>query len=207
MIAIIDYRAGNLRSVERALRYLGLECAITGDPQKIRDAERVIFPGVGAAGKAMETISSLGLDKVIHEVVARGVPFLGICLGTQIILEESEEDSARCLGIIPGRCVRFPDQGLKIPHMGWNTLQKCGEHPLFEGVDESAQFYFVHSFYPSPEGQGLAMATTSYGIEFTSVMARGNVVATQFHPEKSGRPGLRMLKNFSLWDGRSGVKA
>jgi imidazole glycerol-phosphate synthase subunit HisH len=207
MIAIIDYRAGNLRSVERALNFLGLECTITSDPQTIGNAERVIFPGVGAAGKAMETISSLGLDKVIREVVERGTPFLGICLGTQIILEESEEDSARCLGIIPGRCVKFTESKLKIPHMGWNTIRKCGGHPIFEGVEESAQFYFVHSFYPSPEGQGLAMATTSYGIEFTSVMARGNVVATQFHPEKSGRPGLRMLKNFSLWDGRWGAKA
>jgi imidazole glycerol-phosphate synthase subunit HisH len=202
MIAIIDYRAGNLRSVERALRYLGLECAITSNLDQIRTAERVIFPGVGAAGKAMETIASLGLDEVIRDVVGRGTPFLGICLGTQIILEESEEDEARCLGIIPGKARRFPETGLKIPHMGWNTLQECGPHPIFEGVGASAQFYFVHSYYPDPEGPGLSMARTSYGVEFASVIARGNVVATQFHPEKSGQPGLRMLKNFSLWNGR-----
>jgi imidazole glycerol-phosphate synthase subunit HisH len=203
MIAIIDYRAGNLRSVERALKYLGLECAITSDHRMIREAERVIFPGVGAAGAAMETITSLGLDGVIHEVVARGTPFLGICLGTQIILEESEEDGARCLGIIPGTARRFREAGLKIPHMGWNTLDRCGSHPIFEGVDVDAQFYFVHSFYPDPEGQGLAVARTSYGIDFASVIARGNVVATQFHPEKSGRPGLAMLENFSRWDGKA----
>ncbi len=201
MIAIIDYRAGNLRSVERALKYLGLECAITGDAREILGAERVIFPGVGAAGKAMETLASLGLDKIIHAVVEKGTPFLGICLGTQIILEESEEDGARCLGIIPGKARRFPDTGLKIPHMGWNTLQRCRSHTVFEGVDPSAQFYFVHSFYPDPAGEGFAVARTSYGIEFASVIARGSVVATQFHPEKSGGPGLALLRNFSRWNG------
>ena len=201
MIAIIDYRAGNLRSVARALQYLGLECAITGDAREILGAERVIFPGVGAAGKAMETLASLGLDKIIHAVVEKGTPFLGICLGTQIILEESEEDGARCLGIIPGKARRFSGTGLKIPHMGWNTLQSCRSHPVFEGVDPSAQFYFVHSFYPDPAGEGFAVARTSYGIEFASVIARGSVVATQFHPEKSGGPGLALLRNFSRWNG------
>lgn len=201
MIAIIDYRAGNLRSVARALEYLGLECSITGNAREILGAERVIFPGVGAAGKAMETLASLGLDAVIHAVVEKGTPFLGICLGTQIILEESEEDGARCLGVMPGKARRFPETGLKIPHMGWNTLRKCGSHPIFEGVDPSAQFYFVHSFYPDPADESLAVARTSYGIEFASVIARANVVATQFHPEKSGRPGLALLRNFSLWNG------
>lgn len=202
MIAIIDYQAGNLRSVERALLYLGLRCAITRSVQDIRRAERVVFPGVGAAGKAMETIRSFGLDEVIREVVAGGTPFLGICLGTQIILDRSEEDHARCLGIIPGTVRRFPDTGIKIPHMGWNTIRKKADHPLFEGIDDHAQFYFVHSFYPDPSRDSDGIACTSYGIEFVSVIARDNIVATQFHPEKSGKPGLRMLENFSRWDAK-----
>ncbi len=202
MIAIIDYRAGNLRSVQRALAYLDLECVITDRPDIIRNAERVIFPGVGAAGKAMETIISAGLDKVIHEVAACGKPFLGICLGTQIILEESEEDNARCLGLIQGRARRFQDIGEKIPHMGWNTLKLKKSHPVLSGIDPDAQFYFVHSYYPDPKREDDSIATTCYGMEFTSVMARGSIVATQFHPEKSGNPGLNILRNFARWDGR-----
>lgn len=205
MIAIIDYRAGNLRSVERALAYIGLQCTITGDIGRIREAQRVIFPGVGAAGKAMETITSLGLDRIIHEVVDRGTPFLGICLGTQIILDESEEDDARCLGIIQGTVRRFPQGGEKIPHMGWNTLKKVKDHPVLAGIDAHAQFYFVHSFYPDPSRRDDIAACTSYGIDFASAISRDNVFATQFHPEKSGRQGLQILKNFSLWDGRPGL--
>ncbi len=203
MIAIIDYRAGNLRSVERACRHLNLVCRITSSPQEIQDAERVIFPGVGAAGKAMETIVSLGLDAVIREVAERGTPFLGICLGTQIILDESREDSARCLGIIPGRVERFSEiMEEKIPHMGWNTLEKRIDHPLLAGVDPGAQFYFVHSYYPKPLHEDDTAAYTFYGIRFTSMIARGNVAAVQFHPEKSGRNGLALLENFSRWDGK-----
>ncbi|HOD72385.1 MAG TPA: imidazole glycerol phosphate synthase subunit HisH [Deltaproteobacteria bacterium] len=202
MIAIIDYRAGNLRSVERALRHLGVECRITARIDEIREAGRVIFPGVGAAGKAMETIASLGLDDIICEVARRGTPFLGICLGTQIILDESEEDGARCLGIIEGVVRRFPDMNEKIPHMGWNTLEKKIDHPLLEGIEPDAQFYFVHSYYPVPAHSEDAAAYTSYGIRFASMIARGNVAAVQFHPEKSGRPGLKLLENFSRWDGR-----
>ncbi len=203
MIAIIDYRAGNLRSVERACRHLNLDCRITSSPQEIRDAERVIFPGVGAAGKAMETIVSLGLDAVIREVAGRGTPFLGICLGTQIILDESREDSARCLGIIPGTVERFPEtMGEKIPHMGWNTLERRIDHPLLAGIEPEAQFYFVHSYYPEPLRGDDAVAHTFYGIRFASMIARGNVAAVQFHPEKSGRPGLALLENFSRWDGK-----
>ncbi len=202
MIAIINYRAGNLRSVERALSHLGLACSITSDLSLIRDADRVVFPGVGAAGKAMENIRELGLDAVIHEVVNMGKPFLGICLGTQIILDTSEEDRAACLGLIRGTVRRFPDTGEKIPHMGWNTLNNRIDHPVFEGVDRAAQFYFVHSYYPDPAIQKDVAAWTSYGIDFASVITRGNVFATQFHPEKSGSQGLLILKNFSLWDGR-----
>jgi len=204
MIAIIDYRAGNLRSVERACRHLNLDCRITSSPQEIRDAERVIFPGVGAAGKAMETIISLRLDDVIREVADRGTPFLGICLGTQIILDQSREDDARCLGIIPGMVERFPaTMGVKIPHMGWNTIEKRIDHPLLAGLDPRSQFYFVHSYYPKPLREDDAAAYTFYGIRFASMIARDNVAAVQFHPEKSGRPGLDLIKNFSRWDGRA----
>ncbi|HPA85941.1 MAG TPA: imidazole glycerol phosphate synthase subunit HisH, partial [Deltaproteobacteria bacterium] len=143
-----------------------------------------------------------GLDDIICEVARRGTPFLGICLGTQIILDESEEDGARCLGIIEGVVRRFPDMNEKIPHMGWNTLEKKIDHPLLEGIEPDAQFYFVHSYYPVPAHSEYAAAYTSYGIRFASMIARGNVAAVQFHPEKSGRPGLKLLENFSRWDGR-----
>jgi imidazole glycerol-phosphate synthase subunit HisH len=202
VIAIIDYKAGNLRSVERALKHLGISCTITAEPNEIMNAERVIFPGVGAAGKAMETIHELEIDKIIHEVIERGTPFLGICLGTQIIFGSSQEDSAICLGIISGTVRKFPDMGEKIPHMGWNTLVKAKDHPLFHGIDNDAWFYFVHSYYPEPANMEDVAARTSYGITFASAVSRGNVFATQFHPEKSGRPGLKILDNFSRWNGR-----
>ena len=201
MIAIIDYRAGNLRSVERALRHLGLPCIITGDAAEIAAADRVIFPGVGAAGKAMETIRATGLDRTIHKVVERGTPFLGICLGTQIIFDASEEDAATCLGIFPGKARRFPDRGEKIPHMGWNTLQLIRNHPLLHGVNRHDWFYFVHSYYPDPYDDADVVTRTSYCVDFASAVSRGNVFATQFHPEKSGEPGLKILENFSRWDG------
>ncbi|HPI92502.1 MAG TPA: imidazole glycerol phosphate synthase subunit HisH [Deltaproteobacteria bacterium] len=202
MIAIIDYRAGNLRSVQRALTHLGLPCTITSQASDIAAAERVIFPGVGAAGKAMETIREIGLDRTIHEVIERGTPFLGICLGTQVIFTASEEDTATCLGVFPGTVRRFPVMGEKIPHMGWNTLRHVRSHPLLHGVDESAWFYFVHSYYPDPSEAADVVTLTSYGMEFASAVSRGNVFATQFHPEKSGAPGLRILENFSRWDGK-----
>lgn len=202
MIAIIDYRAGNLRSVERALKHLGLSCAITANPSDILGAERVIFPGVGAAGKAMETIRELKIDFTISEVISRGIPFLGICLGTQIIFESSEEDTATCLGIIPGTVRKFPDMGEKIPHMGWNTIVRTKDHPLLYGVESDAWFYFVHSYYPDPAEEQYIVAQTTYGIEFASAISRQNVFATQFHPEKSGHPGLKILENFSKWDGK-----
>ncbi len=203
MIAIVDYKAGNLRSVERALRHIGADCIITAHPHAILNAERVIFPGVGAAGKAMEAIMNTGLDRVLCEVVGHGNPFLGICLGTQVILEESEEDGGiKCLGIIPGKTRRFPEMGLKIPHMGWNNISIKNDHPLLDGVERDAQFYFVHSYFPDPADKSDIVAETGYGIDFASIMARRNVFATQFHPEKSGVAGLRILKNFSRWNGR-----
>ena len=202
MIAIIDYGAGNLKSVERALKHLGVTCRITADPQEILVSQRVVFPGVGAAGSAMEVIRSRGLDAVIRDVIEQKKPFLGICLGAQIILETSEEDNTTpCLNIIAGMARRFPDSNLKIPHMGWNTVSVIRTHPIFEGIDRTAQFYFVHSYYPEPADESAVIATTDYGMTFASVVGRDNVVVAQFHVEKSGPPGLRMLKNFSEWDG------
>ncbi|MBW2038525.1 MAG: imidazole glycerol phosphate synthase subunit HisH [Deltaproteobacteria bacterium] len=201
MISIIDYKAGNLTSVERALRHLGVSCKITDRAEEIISSKGVIFPGVGAAGKAMEVIRSQRLDQVIYDVITQNIPFLGICLGAQIILDKSEENDATCLKIIPGVAKRFSDIGLKIPHMGWNDVSIVHDHPILEGVNPKAQFYFVHSFYPEPDSDKDIVATTHYGIQFASIIGRGNVVATQFHPEKSGRYGLQILKNFTKWDG------
>ena len=201
MIAIIDYKAGNLTSVERAMVHLGEPCRITDKPREILSAERVILPGVGAAGAAMNVIQSTGLDTVIHEIVDRGIPFLGICLGAQIILEKSEEGGAACLDLIEGCAKKFPDMGLKIPHMGWNTISVVHPHPVLAGIDKRAQFYFVHSYYPQPDRQEDMVAVTDYGFAFASVIGKGNVIAMQFHPEKSGRHGLAILKNFCEWNG------
>lgn len=202
MIAIIDYRAGNLRSVKRALDSLSIENCITDAAETILNAERVIFPGVGAAGAAMDEIRARGLDQTIKTYVASGRPFMGICLGTQIILDHSAEDDAVCLGLIPGAVVRFDLPDLKIPHMGWNNLAPKRSHALLAGVRPEHQFYFVHSYYPQPANSEDIIATCTYGIEFAAVLGRANVVATQFHPEKSGEPGLRLLKNFSEWNGQ-----
>ncbi len=208
MIAIIDYRAGNLTSVARAVRRLGYECSVTDEHRKITGSDRVIFPGVGAAGKAMSDLKALGLDQVLRDVYASGKPILGICLGTQIIFEYSEEDDTPCLGILPGVVRRFPeplidpDTGtrLKVPHMGWNVVDWLQEHPVFAGIDQDASFYFVHSYYPAPSEEDLVVGRTPYGLPFASAVARDNLVAVQFHPEKSGRPGLNILSNFCKWD-------
>lgn len=204
MIAIIDYDAGNLRSVARAFEHLGLSCRITADAKKILAADRVVFPGVGAAGAAMKILRERGLDSVIRDVVADKKPFLGICLGAQIMLDRSEEDGGTdCLGVIPGEVRRFPAQGagFKVPHMGWNGFTTCRSHPLLEGIGDDDQFYFVHSYYLHTFEPHDGMALTEYGFPFVSVMARDTLFAVQFHPEKSGPPGLRMLKNFAAWKG------
>jgi glutamine amidotransferase len=207
MIAIIDYNAGNLASVARAVAHLGFACTVTADAGIIREAERIIFPGVGAAGAAMASLKRAGLDAVLVEQFAAGKPLLGICLGTQVIMGYSEENDTRCLGIVSGRVAAFPaplpgDDGhpLKIPHMGWNRIHVRVPHPLTEGIDPQDEFYFVHSYYPVPDAAELVMATTDYGIRFASVLGWRNLVATQFHLEKSGRPGLRMLANFCAWN-------
>ncbi|MEZ4566767.1 MAG: imidazole glycerol phosphate synthase subunit HisH [Desulfobacterales bacterium] len=206
MIAVIDYDAGNLTSVSRALTHIGVENVVTNDADVIAAAERIIFPGVGAAGSAMKSLVRLGLDQVIRQAVAEGKPVLGICLGTQIILGSSRENQTECLGIIDGKVDAFSEvfaargiNGLKIPHMGWNRIQMKTPHPVFAGINESDEFYFVHGFFPQPADPAQVLAITDYGIEFSSVIGKGNLVATQFHPEKSGRPGLTILKNFSRW--------
>jgi len=204
MIAIIDYDAGNLTSVARAVTHLGFACTVTHDAALIRRAERVIFPGVGAAGSAMASLRRSGLDSVLAEVLAAGTPVLGICLGSQVILERSDENDTPCLGLIPGSVRRFrpaAEEGgaPKIPHMGWNRIAPRRTHPLFAGLAPEDEFYFVHSYFPVPDDPGCVLAVSRYGSEFASMVGRRNLAATQFHLEKSGRPGLRMLRNFCTW--------
>ena len=208
MIAIIDYKAGNLPSVQRALQSLGRESIITGDYSQVMKAERIIFPGVGAAGRAMADLKRLGLDRALVEAFHGGKPILGICLGTQIIMKWSEENDTECLGLIQGDVRRFQDdlvddegRRLKVPHMGWNGVTLKAEHPLFEGVDAGSEFYFVHAYYPVPDGPDRVLGETDYGIQFASVLSFKNLVAVQFHLEKSGRPGLKILSNFCRWSG------
>ena len=205
MIAIIDYRAGNLTSVRLAFEGLGIEARITNEPGVVHAAARVVFPGVGAAGTAMSNLERLGLKDVIHETAASGKPFLGICLGTQIILEHSDEDGGvDCLGIMAGNVMRFgpADRYDKVPQMGWNQVALRRTHPVLEGIGERDEFYFDHSYYTVPEKGECVLGTTDYGIDFPSVIGKGNLVAAQFHPEKSGAPGLRILENFSRWETR-----
>ncbi|MFZ5586874.1 MAG: imidazole glycerol phosphate synthase subunit HisH [Thermodesulfobacteriota bacterium] len=209
MIAIIDYEAGNLTSVKRALDHLGAPCRITSDLDFIASAERVIFPGVGAAGAAMASMRRLGLDRALAEALRVGKPVLGICLGTQIIFESSQEDLATCLGLMPGQTVRFPldhrdaaGNPLKVPHMGWNSVSWTRPHPVFAGLPAEAEFYFVHSYYPAPSRAADVVGRTEYGLGFAAAVARDNLAAVQFHPEKSGRPGLQILANFIAWDGK-----
>lgn len=194
MIAIIDYGAGNLRNVEKAFRHLGHEAVVTDDREVILTADRVVLPGVGAFGDCMESIRSKGLESVIKTAVGSGKPFLGICLGMQLLFDESEESpGVKGLGILKGRIRRLPECGLKIPHMGWNDLRCRGA--LFEGLS-SPYVYFVHSYYLDAADKSIVSATTEYGIEIEVAVEQGNLFATQFHPEKSGEAGLRMLENF-----------
>lgn len=210
MIAILDYRAGNLTSVERALQFLGFPCCITDSHDEIRRADHIIFPGVGAAGKSMDNLRRLGLDAILRERLDEGIPVLGICVGLQVLFEYSEENDTKCLGILPGEVRLFPsnlDGGdghpLKIPHMGWNEVKFNKNHPVFADIPSGSEFYFVHSYYPDPSEPAHAAGRTTYGIPFISAVARSNLVAVQFHPEKSGPPGLQILKNFCRWDGKA----
>ena len=205
MIAIVDYKAGNLTSVRLALEHIGAAAEITGDPARILAAERVIFPGVGAAAEAMRNLRELRLLEPLRAVVSQGTPFLGICLGTQVIFEFSEENGGTpCVGLIPGTVKRFTpsDPMCKIPQMGWNTVEFKTAHPLFGGIEDSSEFYFVHSYYPAPSDPAYVSGETDYAdVRFASIVAKGNLFATQFHPERSGRIGLKLLENFTRWDG------
>lgn len=196
-IGVVDYDAGNLRSVETALRFLGADFVVSQDPDLIVKVDRMIFPGVGDAGAAMRVLRRTGLDEAIKEVYRAGKLLFGICLGSQIIMSGSEETDEPCLGIIPGKARIFPEtRELKVPHMGWNTVEHDGAEILFDDIPGDASFYFVHSYYPEPGDQSATIGTTEYGITFTSAVRKDNLFAVQFHPEKSGEFGLRMLRNF-----------
>ncbi len=194
--AVVDYQAGNLRSVETALMHIGADHEITSDPRKLAEAQRIVFPGVGDGAHAMRLLAERGIDSVIRERHAAGIPILGICLGCQIVLETTEEGGASCLGLVRGTAKRFPPECGKVPHMGWNAVRSRDNHWLFSGLPADSSFYFVHSYYPAPADDGDAVAWCEYGFEFVAAIEHGSLVATQFHPEKSGEAGLRVLRNF-----------
>ena len=198
MVAIIDYDAGNIKSVEKALLHLGEEVIITRDREQILNSDKVILPGVGAFGDAMEKLRSYGLDKVIYEVVERKIPFLGICLGLQLLFEKSDETpGVEGLGVLKGEILRIPEkEGLKIPHMGWYSLKYPHQGRLFKDVPEDSYVYFVHSYYLKAEDESIVTATTDYSTLIHASVEQGNVFACQFHPEKSSEIGLKILKNF-----------
>ncbi len=200
---IIDYDAGNLRSVQRACAEVGLEAVISADAAAVARAERVIFPGVGAAGSAMRSLKARGLDRALASIYRAGTPLLGICLGLQISFDHSEENDTTTLGLLPGRVVRFrlDDPALKIPHMGWNEVRVVRAHPVLAGIRPGDEFYFVHAYYPVPADARSVLAETEYEGTFACALACRNYVATQFHPEKSGRVGLDLLARFATWDG------
>lgn len=199
MIAIIDYDAGNIRSVEKALLALGQDVTVTADRDEILHADKVILPGVGAFGDAMEKLKQSGLDEVICEVTEKGTPFLGICLGLQLLFEHSDEaPGVEGLGILKGEILRIPDkEGYKIPHMGWNSLHLENDGRLFKGIAENSYVYFVHSYYLQAEDPAIVKATTDYSTCIHASVEQGNVFACQFHPEKSSAVGLQILKNFA----------
>ncbi|MBU3875184.1 imidazole glycerol phosphate synthase subunit HisH [Faecalicatena sp. AGMB00832] len=198
MIAIIDYDAGNIKSVEKALLSLGQDVVITGDREEILKADKVILPGVGAFGDAMANLKRTGLNQVIREVAAKGTPFLGICLGLQLLFERSEEaPGVEGLGVLKGEILRIPEkEGLKIPHMGWNSLHLEHGGRLFEGIPEQSYVYFVHSYYLKAKDESIVKASTEYSTHIHASVESGNVFACQFHPEKSSDVGLKILKNF-----------
>lgn len=207
MIAIVDYKAGNLTSVLLACQHFGVEAEITQDTEVIGNAERVIFPGDGAAASAMEHLHELKLVDCLKQVVANGTPFLGICLGTQVIMDHSDEDGGvDCIGLVPGNVQKFRtmDPLVKIPQMGWNQMRFKQPHPLFSGIEDNSEFYFIHSYYPAPSDPAYIMGETQYAdAAFAAALGKDNLFATQFHPERSGRIGMTIIENFTKWDGRA----
>jgi len=207
MIVLVDYKAGNLTSVQLALAEVGHASLISSDPEAIAAADRLVFPGVGAAGSAMEELHRLRLGPVLKAYVASGRPFLGICVGCQIILDWSLEDGKTpCLGLLPGGTEIFqPGGGAKVPHMGWNQVGFLKPHPLLAGIPDGSEFYYVHSYYPTPARREDVLAETEYaGVRFAAILGRDNLAACQFHVEKSGKHGLRLLENFCKWNGQDG---
>jgi glutamine amidotransferase len=195
-LAIVDYGAGNLRSVAIALARLGLDPLVTEDPGEVLSADALVLPGVGAAADTMSNLARRRLVEPIREYIASGRPFLGVCMGLQVLFSVSEEGGEHpCLDILPGRVRRLPD-GLKVPHMGWNRVRQRDPHPIFDGISDDAFFYFVHSYYAEPEDPSIVIAETDYGVTFPAAVAKDNIVAMQFHPEKSAECGLRVYQNF-----------
>lgn len=203
MIAIVDYKAGNLTSVKRALDHQGIPAGVTPDPDVVRRAERIIFPGVGHAGTAMAVLKERGLDEALREAFSGGTPILGTCVGAQIILSHSEEGDTECLGLIAGECERFrpDDPALKVPHMGWNNVSLVKCHPVLQSIPDGAEFYFVHSYFLRPADPAQVFATSEHGVTFPAIIGCRNLIATQFHSEKSGPLGLTILRNFAGWSG------
>jgi glutamine amidotransferase len=213
-LVIVDYGAGNLRSVAKAFEHLGAAPLVSSSGSDVESATALVLPGVGAAADTMSSLSRLGLVQPLRRYVASGRPFFGVCLGLQVLLDGSEEGGwQECLGLVPGVVRRFPapvlgtSPMLKVPHMGWNQVQQQVAHPLFDGIPDSAFFYFVHSYFADPSDRSTVAGETEYGVVFASVLIRDNVVATQFHPEKSGDLGLKLYANFLAWSadrGRAG---
>jgi glutamine amidotransferase len=199
MIAILDYGAGNLRSVAKALEVVGARPVVTSDARAIARAEGLVVPGQGSAVDAMRNLERLDLIEPLKRYVESGRPFLGVCLGEQIIFESSDEGDQPCLGLVAGRCRRLPGDGRKVPHMGWNSVRLRRAHPLLDGVPDDSYFYFVHSYYVDPADPAVTLGETDYGVRFASIVARDNVFATQFHPEKSAELGLRIYANFARY--------
>lgn len=197
---VVDYNAGNLKSVETALRFLKADFFISAHPEDFKKADKLIFPGVGDAHAAMKILNSSGLGEAIRTFYSTGKPVLGICLGCQIIYTHSEEGDTACLDLIQGEVVRFPPvPGYKVPHMGWNQVIHQNRHPVFQHIPENSSFYFVHSYYPKPDNDTYVAGETEYCVRFSSAVHKNNLLAVQFHPEKSGKKGLKLLSNFLAW--------
>ncbi len=196
-IGVVDYKAGNLKSVETALRYIGADFFISDRVEEFSQADKLIIPGVGEARASMNNLVRGGFDVFIKEFYKSGKYILGICIGIQLVFEHSDERDTTCLGLVRGNVVRFPsNMGLKVPQIGWNQVNVLKESPLFEGIKNNSSFYFVHSFYPDPIDRSIVLSETEYGVKFTSSINQDNLFAVQFHPEKSGKPGLKLLGNF-----------